>query len=54
MENQLYPGAPLTQTQSELLIIGLVLKHNLTESSLDDLLSVLGAHLPSRFIIGLN
>lgn len=43
----LYDGAPLTKSQSLVLIMAFVIRHNLTGSAVKDLLTLINEHLPS-------
>lgn len=44
----LYSGAPITVAQSMLLILSLVLKHNLTGTSIADIITVINLHCPNE------
>lgn len=44
----LYAGAPITIAQSMLLILSLVLKHNLTGTSIADIITVINLHCPNE------
>lgn len=44
----LYAGAPITVDQSMLLILSLVLKHNLTSTSIADIITVINLHCPNE------
>ncbi|XP_034049086.1 uncharacterized protein LOC117530302 isoform X2 [Thalassophryne amazonica] len=43
----IYPDAPITKSQSLLLIVSYVLRHGLSDSALDDLLSLMNIHCPN-------
>ena len=43
----IYNGPPITESQSLLLLMAFLLKHDLTDEALDDFLSVMNAHLPN-------
>ncbi|XP_034044546.1 protein PFC0760c-like [Thalassophryne amazonica] len=43
----IYPDAPITKSQSLLLIVSYVLQHGLSDSALDDLLSLMNIHCPN-------
>ncbi|XP_036147846.1 uncharacterized protein LOC118647308 [Monomorium pharaonis] len=42
----IYPGANLTQQESDLLIMSFLIRHNLTDYGLEDLLELINCHLP--------
>ncbi|XP_013408842.1 uncharacterized protein LOC106172604 isoform X3 [Lingula anatina] len=45
----LYTGATLSKAQGLLLIVAFILRHNLTDAALNDMLSILGVLLPNAF-----
>ncbi len=47
IEEQLFPGCPLTQTSSSLLVMKFRLRHNLTQEALADLLKLIKLHCPA-------
>ena len=48
-DDPIYPGATVTSAQSMLLLVAFLLRHNLTDSSLTDLLEILNLFLPNVF-----
>ncbi|XP_046841889.1 uncharacterized protein LOC124436007 [Xenia sp. Carnegie-2017] len=48
-DEEIYPGALITKSQSVLLLVAFLLKNNLTDAALTDLLDILSLILPSTF-----
>lgn len=42
----IYPGASLTKEESNLLIMSFMIRHNLSDVALEDLLELINCHLP--------
>lgn len=42
----IYPGAPVTKEESNLLIMSFIIRHNLSDVALEDLLELINCHIP--------
>ena len=45
----IYPGSVITSAQSIVILVAFLLKHNMTDAALIDLLDMLNMFLPSTF-----
>ncbi|XP_039306749.1 uncharacterized protein LOC113004316 [Solenopsis invicta] len=46
VRDPLYEDCPLTREESELLILGLSIRHHITDATLEDIIQVIDCHLP--------